>query len=76
MDSATLFFLLTNAAVTGAYAAIALLSLFYFMRFLDARIEHGHWPMFEMIKENPLACAVYLAGRWIGACLLLWGLFG
>ena len=58
-------------ATALVYAAAAILMLFWLLRRLD-KINGRPWSeTIEIIRESPLATAVYYGFRWIGACMLI-----
>lgn len=68
MDDVILYSLLVRLAV----AAIALGTLFWFLRLLDARAGLD-WKgeVIPTLERDPRALADYLGKRWLGACVVL-----
>jgi len=65
--------ILNNILVDLLQAGVVLFLAHWGIRWMDRQNGHRFTELFEIMKENPNALAIYLAGRWLGVCMVVTG---
>ena len=63
--------LIIDTAISMVYAILALLGLFYGLRFLDRKAGRSFDETMEIIRNEALPTSIYYGMRWLGACIVI-----